>query len=136
MRFLQISLDGKTFLIAAPARVVEQYEFRSVPGTLVKGMHLGKPLLDLGVLTKTRPASMAKGFIYDDFGFIAEEITGEIEIEDEKIKVFPRMVWEQRGAVVKGTVEIDGQKIPLLNDKLNRHWKEDIETELKARRWL
>lgn len=135
MKLLQISLDGKNFLIAAPARVVEQYEFRSVPGALVKGVHLGKPLLDLGLLMKTKAASKTRGFIYDDFGFLVDEITGEIEIEDAKITVFPKLIWEQKGAVIKGTAEIDGMAIPLVNDKLNRHWREDIETELKARRW-
>lgn len=136
MKLLQILLDGRRFLIGEPARVVEQYEFRSVPGTLVRGMHLGKPLLDLGMLTNTKPLSLAKGFVYEDFGFLAENIAGIVDTEDACIKIFPKLVWEQKGAVVKGTVEIAGEKLPLLNEKLNRHWKEDIEAELKARRWL
>lgn len=131
-----VKVDSHLLAIPDCTRILSSYEYRVVPGSLVRATHLGAPMLDLGMLAFGKQSSARTGIATNSkFSFLVDEVIGELEVEH--ISNLPEFANQLEGNIASGIVTTKKGKYALLNfDAIVRIFSKQIENELSNRRWI
>ena len=137
MKYLLVNASDKTFAIQAPVRVLEEYEYRPVSGTMINAVHFGDQLADLGVLLGQSKTTQKKGLlIAEGFGLLVDSVVDGIDIDESQFTPYPKLVVNQKGSMLSGEIRIYGKIIPVLTSKPNKHLQKELEKEKTERVWI
>lgn len=136
-KYLVLKVTGKTIAVEEPVRVLEPYEFRRVDGTLVNAVHLGDQLADLGILLgleKTRQSNAL--LLCEGFGVLIDSVDETGVDDNESLKVLPKLLTQQKGSLILGTIVYKGMTVPVLTKKPGKHLVNELEKEKAERVWI
>lgn len=131
-----VKVVGHILAIPNCTRVLSLYEYRIVPGAIVRATHLGTPMLDLGTLAFGEASSAKTGVATNSkFSFLVDEVIGEFEIEN--ISSLPEFASRLEGNISSAIVTTKKGKFALIDlDAIARTNSIQIENELSNRRWI
>lgn len=137
MKLTIVTVGGKKFAVANATRILQSYEFRLVPGKIVKALHLGCPLVDLGELFEGSQSKKQIAVKFDSgFGYLVDSVEDEINTGDEDFSAFPKIIREQKGSLLEGTAKVDELELVVVSSKPNQHLKNLINADLSERSWI
>lgn len=131
-----VKVDSHLLAIPDCTRILSSYEYRIVPGSLVRATHLGAPMLDLGVLAFGKASTAKTGIVTNsNFSLLVDEAIGEFEVEH--ISNLPEFASHLEGNIASGIVTTKKGKYALLDfDAIARIFSKQVENELSNRRWI
>lgn len=120
------------------ARILQPYEYRETPGRIVKGLHMGNPLIDLGQLLSGNDSSMHNGIITSSgWGILVDEAK-DVEIRIKKSIDLDKSITCMKGNIIGSYAQTTVGTLPVLSVQylFSSGLVEDIETELRDREWI
>lgn len=135
-RITLVRVDSHLLALKDCTRILSSYEFRNVPGSLVRATHLGTPMLDLGMLAFGKASTAKTGIVTNsNFSLLVDEVIGEFEVEH--ISNLPEFASRLEGNIASAIVTTKKGKYALLDfDAITRINSKKIENELSNRRWI
>jgi hypothetical protein len=135
-----INIDSHKMLFARneSTRILQPYEYREVPGRIVKAIHLGNPLIDLNLLLTGRSSSMGNATIRQDgLGFLVDSVEN-VEINVQKVLDIDTTISGMKGNIIEAYLQTSIGTLPVLSiESVFTHGLlADIESEMKERQWI
>ncbi len=123
--------------IEKKTRVLQPYEYRVTPGNMVKALHMGNPLVDLGQLVSGKNTGMGNGvMLANGFGFLVDGYTEDVEITNA-YKLDPE-ISDMKGNILDSYGQTEDAILPILSvEKIfSTALVSSINSELRDRKWI
>ncbi len=138
-RYFLITVNCRDALILLPSgiRILQEYEYRSVPGEFVKALHLGTPLVDLGLVLGGEESKKAFGFHVNGYpGILVDNISEFPEIISEFF--LTDSLANTKGILIEKCAKTNRGLLPVLSlEKVfSVEFTVAIDEELSRREWI
>jgi hypothetical protein len=129
-----VKVGNQTLAVDNCTRILSSYEFRMIPGTIIRATHFGTSILDLSQLATGKPSLGNAGILTsNEFGFLVDEVIGQFQIESQT--ALPDFVTNLEGIISSAIVTTKAGKFPLVDiEAIYKLHTKQIAQEVSVRR--